>query len=72
MASGRAVFYHNLSLLLDAGVPLLRSLDIVREGLKGPMKRAFVRLSSEVAKGNGLAETMAQNRWQFLRVSLSV
>jgi type IV pilus assembly protein PilC len=53
--------YHNLSVMLDAGVPLLRSLNTVGSGLKPRMREAFLALADGVSKGNPLADTMSQN-----------
>lgn len=58
MSNSLAIAYHNLSNMLDAGVPLLRSLNTVTPGLKPPMRKAFLTLADGVAKGNPLAEAM--------------
>ena len=61
MPDDLAMTYHNLSVMLDAGVPLLRSLNTVGSGLKPRMREAFLALADGVSKGNPLAETMSQN-----------
>ena len=58
MPSALATAYHNLSSMLDAGVPVLRSLNTVTPGLKRRTKRAFLGLAEGVSKGDTLAETM--------------
>jgi type IV pilus assembly protein PilC len=58
MPNALAMAYNNLSSMLDAGVPILRSLKTVSPGLKRRTKRAFVGLAEGVSKGNTLAETM--------------
>jgi len=58
MSSSLAIAYHNLSNMLDAGVPLLRSLNTVTPGLKPRIRKAFLNLADGVRKGNPLAETM--------------
>jgi len=60
-----AIPYYNLSLLLDAGVPLLRSLNNIAEGLSKDLKKPFSALADEAAKGKPLAETMAQYKTVF-------
>ena len=60
-----AIPYYNLSLLLDAGVPLLRSLSNIAEGLSKDLKKPFSALADEAAKGKPLAETMAQYKTVF-------
>jgi len=57
--------YYDLSVMLDAGVPILRSLDIVIEGRKGSIKRVFSRIRDTVSKGSTLAEAMEMHRHVF-------
>jgi type II secretory pathway component PulF len=59
LRAGIALAYHNLSTMLGAGVPLLRSLKTVGQGLSGRLRPAFQELTEAVSKGNRLAETMA-------------
>jgi len=56
-----ALAYHNLSTMLDAGVPLLRSLNTVASGLEPRVRKAFLAVADGVSKGNSLAETMRLN-----------
>ena len=65
MAKHLAMAYHNLSTMLDAGVPLLRSLNTVASGLDTRLKKAFLALADGVSQGNPLAETMSQNSKLF-------
>jgi type II secretory pathway component PulF len=58
MSSGLAIAYHNLANMLDAGVPVQRSLNTLIPGLKGRLQKAFQALAEGVAQGNPLAETM--------------
>jgi len=58
MSGNLAIAYHNLSNMLDAGVPVQRSLNTVIPGLKPRMRKAFLTLAEGVAQGNPLAETM--------------
>jgi len=58
MSGSLAIAYHNLSNMLDAGVPVQRSLNTVIPGLKPRMRKAFLTLAEGVAQGNPLAETM--------------
>ena len=50
--------YHNLSTLLAAGVPLLRSLEVTAQGLKRSLRRACLKLRDGAAEGRPLAESM--------------
>ena len=58
MSGSLAIAYHNLSNMLDAGVPLQRSLNTLTPGLKPRLSNAFLALADGVAQGNPLAETM--------------
>jgi len=53
--------YYDLSVMLDAGVPVLRSLDIVIEGRQGYFKRILWQIRESLAKGAGLAESMSRH-----------
>ena len=58
MSSGLAIAYHNLSIMLDAGVPVQRSLNTLTPGLKPRLSKAFLALAEGVAQGNPMSETM--------------
>ncbi len=58
MSSELAIAYHNLSNMLDAGVPVQRSLNTLIPGLKPRLQKAFLALADGVAQGNPLAHTM--------------
>lgn len=60
MAKALALAYYNLSVMLEAGVPVQRSVCSVTEGLKGPVRNAFFALDRGVAAGKSLSETMAE------------
>lgn len=60
MAKNLSMAYHNLSVMLDAGVPLLRSLNTIAEGQKPRMQQAFQTLADGVSEGDPLAETMGK------------
>lgn len=70
MSSQHAIIYHDLAVLLDAGVPTLRSLNIISEGLKGRLKIIFSNLSESVSKGNTFADSMAKHPKAFARLDL--
>jgi type IV pilus assembly protein PilC len=61
VSNSLALAYHNLSIMLDAGVPLLRSLNTLSSGLNPRMRAAFLRLADSVSKGNTLAEEMTKS-----------
>jgi type II secretory pathway component PulF len=70
MSSGLAIAYNNLSKLLDAGVPVQRSLNTLIPGLKPPLRKAFEALSDGVAQGNPLSETMVMHPKTFKPVDI--
>ncbi len=57
--------YYDLSVLLDAGVPILRSLDIVIQNRQGRLKQVFSRIRESLSKGSSLAESMGEHRRTF-------
>ncbi|MDT8300967.1 MAG: type II secretion system F family protein [Sedimentisphaerales bacterium] len=72
MSSPYALIYHDLAVLLDAGVPTLRSLNIISEGLKGRLKIIFSNLSESVSKGNTFADSMAKHPKAFARLDITL
>lgn len=70
MSSQHAMIYHDLAVLLDAGVPIFKSLNIISEGQKGRMKIIFTKISQSVSKGNTIAESMAEHPKAFARLDL--
>jgi type IV pilus assembly protein PilC len=54
--------YFDMATLLDAGVPILRSLDILIQGRHGRFKRVFSQMRESLSKGSSLSESMAAHR----------
>src|SRR5262245_65009768 len=68
-----ATFYSQLADLLRAGVPLLRSLDILeRMGAQANLQAALRDVRSRVADGSGLAQAMAQHPRVFGELAVSM
>ena len=57
--------YYDMATLLEAGVPILRSVDILIEGRQGPFKRVFVQMRESLSKGSSLSESMERQRHVF-------
>ena len=57
--------YYDLSVMLDAGVSILRSLDIAIDGRKGYMKRVLSQIRDSIAKGSDLTAALEQHRNVF-------
>jgi type IV pilus assembly protein PilC len=62
--------YYDLAVMLDAGLPILRSLDIVIQGRRGYLKKVFGRIRETLSKGSSLAESMRQHRNVFPQFDL--
>lgn len=72
MPSALAIAYHNLSAMLDAGVPILRSLNTVTPGMKPRLRKAFLAIADGVSQGETLAETMRLHPRVFKPVDLMI
>jgi type IV pilus assembly protein PilC len=61
----RAAFYHDLAVMLEAGLPILRSLDTVTSGLEGHYKKVFADVRKSVSQGDSISEAMAKHKRAF-------
>ena len=67
----KAVFASQMAALVSAGVPIVRSLEILAEQQKLPMfKRALLRISKDVNQGSALGGAL--RRWPKVFDNLSV
>lgn len=57
--------YYDLATLQDAGVPILRSFDILIEGREGTLKGTLSQVRESVTKGSSLSESMDRHRKVF-------
>ncbi len=62
--------YHDLSVMMDAGVPILRSFDIAIEGRRGYLKRVLSQIREAISKGSSLAEAVGDHRDVFRDMDL--
>ena len=68
-----ATFYSQLADLLHAGVPLLRSLDILeRQSAQPALSEILREVRAKVADGTGLAQAMAQHPAAFTELAVSM
>lgn len=68
-----AQFYGQLADLLAAGVPLLRSLEILERQASQPVLASILRqVRTEVADGTGLAEAMSKHPGAFNELAVSM
>jgi type II secretory pathway component PulF len=70
MASKLATVYDNLSVMLDAGLPMLKTLNIATEGLQGQLKIIFTGISKSVSQGKSLADSMDKYPRNFAKLDL--
>jgi len=61
MAKKLGLVYHNLSVMLEAGVPVVRSLNSVTSGLEGKLQKAFQAVAKDVSSGKQIAEAMSKH-----------
>jgi type IV pilus assembly protein PilC len=67
----KALFASKLSAMVDAGVPIMRSLDLMRRQQKSPLfRRALMAMTEEVNQGGTLASSM--RRWPKVFDNLSI
>jgi type II secretory pathway component PulF len=57
--------YYDLAVMTDAGVPILRSLDIVIEGRRGYLKNILTQIRTSISKGSDLTAALAEHRNVF-------
>jgi type IV pilus assembly protein PilC len=57
--------YYDMATLLDAGVPILRSVDILIQGRQGHLKRTFSQIRESLSKGSSLSESVDMHRKVF-------
>ncbi len=68
-----ATFYSQLADLLQAGVPLLRSLDILeRQATNGTLGIILREVRAEVADGTGLSEAMVKHSGAFSELAVNM
>ncbi len=66
-------FYSQLADLLNSGVPLLRSLDVLERQSTNPVLSEVIRdVRAKVAEGTGLSEAMAQHPNAFGELAISM
>lgn len=63
MADSRINLYHNLSVMLDAGVPITRALQSVYK--QGKAGRLFKKIEQDVAHGHSLTDAVHAHQRQF-------
>jgi len=72
VVKGLATVYDNLSTLLAAGVPLIRSLRTVSSGLRGRLQQVFLQMTGSVEKGIPLSDAMSLHPKVFARLDVMI
>jgi len=72
MASVRAAVYKNLSIMLEAGVPVRQSLRTAVSPAKGALGKAWREVGQAVWEGDGLAEAMRKYPKAFAELDVLV
>ena len=67
-----ALAYHNLSVMLDAGMPILRSLETLVSSLDGKFQDTFAAVNKKVTSGQPIAEAMAEHPKVFAPMDISL
>jgi len=70
MANTRVQLYHNLSVVLAAGVPLIQSLRTAASGLRGRLPKALLAVARDISAGQGLCEAMAGHPKAFATLDM--
>jgi len=66
----RAAIYYNLTVMLEAGLPVAQSLRAAAAGARGKLQRGFAAVARGASAGDALAETMAKYPRAFDRLEV--
>ena len=72
MVKGIDKVYYQMATLLDAGLPITRSLQTVASGLKGRLKKVFTFLDDQVSCGSQIHEAMEKKRKIFAPLDITM
>jgi len=64
--------YYDMATLLDAGVPILRSLDLVAQGRQGRLARVFAQIRESLSEGASLSESLGEHGRVFPELDRSL
>jgi type IV pilus assembly protein PilC len=67
-----ASIYGQLGTLIGAGMPVMRSLDIIVNGSRGKLKRVFSAIARDVNGGSQLHEAMAKHKNIFAPFDIAI
>jgi len=72
LSKNHALIYHNLSTLLEAGLPILRALKTASQGLQGKASETLTKIAEDVSKGADLTEAMSKHKHVFKPLDLTL
>ena len=72
MANKLEPIYHNLSVMLEAGVPIIKALRHSGQAGQRHWRRAFDALADHVADGDALADAMRKNPRRFVPLDIQL
>ncbi|MHC4103294.1 MAG: type II secretion system F family protein [Planctomycetota bacterium] len=72
MAKKLATAYYNLSIMLEAGIPVQQALNTTASGLKGKLRKTFSALAKGVSAGSGLTDTMSKHQNIFATLDVTL
>ena len=72
MVKGIDKIYYQMATLLDAGLPITRSLQTVAQGQKGRLKKTFTFLDDQVSCGSQIHEAMEKKRRIFAPLDITM
>jgi len=72
MSKSLATVYHNLSVMLQAGVPLLRSLETAGSAAPARLRRTLQQIKQQISQGSSLAEAAREHTKLFGPIDLAV
>ena len=72
MTKNISLAYHDLSVMLDAGMPILRSLESLVSGLEGKLQSTFLAVTKDISSARPIAEAMAEHPKVFAPLDVSV
>ena len=64
--------YYQMATLLDAGLPITRSLETVAQGQKGRLKKAITFVNDQVSCGSQIHEAMEKKRRIFAPLDITM
>ncbi len=59
--AGLAQAYYDWAIMLDAGLPILRALDVIIEGQEGTLKRTFMQVRESLSRGSSLSGAVSRH-----------